>query len=247
MVDRTDPYPYLASGRSGRPKYGDIVRMQQEDGLLAARPFTTTTSRQFIVASSRSWTARSCLCWTALTGLEAGALSRSTTTSILRVDMAPDTHGAVSRNSDVNVAIYTTSNLRGEILDGRVSDFLDQARPSRRLCLEDTSESGNESRAYATVIVPRPIGRPIPVARRLDASIAATRELPFRPTPAGVCVPLGRRRPAAHADANPGSRGSKGYDAILVIRRKEDDFVASPTHNHVEVVEHIAPQHTLYQ
>ena len=32
MIDGADPYPYLASGRSGRPKEGDVVWVQEADG-----------------------------------------------------------------------------------------------------------------------------------------------------------------------------------------------------------------------
>src|SRR5215213_2788691 len=37
MIDGADPYPYLASGRSGRPKDGGIRWVREQDGLLAGR------------------------------------------------------------------------------------------------------------------------------------------------------------------------------------------------------------------
>jgi hypothetical protein len=44
---------------------------------------------------------------------------------------------AFTHNADVNAALYTTANMRGQLLPGKVSDALDQARPSRRLRLQD--------------------------------------------------------------------------------------------------------------
>ena len=46
------------------------------------------------------------------------------------------TPGPVGR-PDINVAIFASPNVRGSLLDGRVSDCLDVARPSTRLLLED--------------------------------------------------------------------------------------------------------------
>jgi hypothetical protein len=86
---------------------------------------------------------------------------------------APGTPGPDGR-PDVNVAIFAPPNVRGSLLEGRVSDFLDVARPSRRLLLEDAAPPAAASadptyeatadpatrattdpiRLYAAVIVP---------------------------------------------------------------------------------------------
>jgi hypothetical protein len=79
----------------------------------------------------------------------------------------PGSPGPVGR-PDVNVAILATPNVRGSLLEGRVSDFLDVARPSTRLLLEDATSpvpsassdrsalggATDTSRLYAAVIVP---------------------------------------------------------------------------------------------
>src|SRR5262249_18727435 len=36
MIDHTDPYPYLASGRSGRPKHQEVRWVQADPALMAA-------------------------------------------------------------------------------------------------------------------------------------------------------------------------------------------------------------------
>ena len=74
----------------------------------------------------------------------------------------PGQRAATTANADVNVAIFTSPNLRGTLLDGRVSGFLDVARPSRRLCLEDATPPTGTIRLYAAVIVPYRATAPTP-------------------------------------------------------------------------------------
>lgn len=52
-----------------------------------------------------------------------------------------------------NILLVPSTGLTGELLPGRVSDFIDVARPSTRLCLT-ASPSGQTSPTFATVLVP---------------------------------------------------------------------------------------------
>lgn len=65
-----------------------------------------------------------------------------------------DRRAAFTTNAEVNVAVFASPNVGGTLLDGRVSDFLDVARPSRRLLLEDAVPPAGTTRLYAAAIVP---------------------------------------------------------------------------------------------
>ena len=77
---------------------------------------------------------------------------------------------ATTDNEDVNVAIFASPNVRGTLLEGRVSDFLDVARPSRRLLLEDAAPPSGTTRLYAAVIVPYRSASPTPDLSNLALS-----------------------------------------------------------------------------
>lgn len=69
---------------------------------------------------------------------------------------------------DVNAAIFASSNVRGALLEGRVSGFLVVARPSRRLCPEDAPPPSGTTRSYAAVIVPYCAADPAPAVAAFD-------------------------------------------------------------------------------
>ena len=73
-----------------------------------------------------------------------------------------DRRAAFTANPDVNVAVFASPNVRSTLLKGRVSDFLDVARPSRRLLLEDAAPPSGMTRLYAAVIVPYRSSAPAP-------------------------------------------------------------------------------------
>jgi hypothetical protein len=153
-IDWRDPYQYLASGRNERPKYGDIVRTQVTDGMLAAEAvqhnYEPAIHRRLVAIVDDLFL----LVLDRLSHLDDGR----TVQIYYHVDSPhviwdQSQNAAFSDEPSVNVAIFATPNLRGELLDGRVSDFLDQARPSRRVLLQDTI-TGPSDRTYAAVIVP---------------------------------------------------------------------------------------------
>ena len=63
----------------------------------------------------------------------------------------------------VNVAVFASPNVRGTLVDGRVSDFLDVARPSTRLLLEDAVPVAGTTRLYAVIIMPYRATSPAPM------------------------------------------------------------------------------------
>ncbi|WNR45753.1 alginate lyase family protein [Paenibacillus roseipurpureus] len=60
---------------------------------------------------------------------------------------------AASFNKDVNVAVYSSGGLKGELLPGLISEAMDHSRPSVRLELTDVANT-KPTRRYATIIVP---------------------------------------------------------------------------------------------
>src|SRR4051812_40530953 len=75
---------------------------------------------------------------------------------------------------DENRPFSREGSVRGTLLDGRVSDFLDVARPSTRLLLEDAAPPRGTIRLYAAAIVPTRAADPAPALS--DLSISETGE-----------------------------------------------------------------------
>jgi hypothetical protein len=154
-IDRTDPYPYLESGRNGRPKYGDIVWVQEDDGLQAAEAvhhnYEPAIHRRVVAIVGGAFL---------LVLDHVRDLGAERSVQIYYhldspdVTWNPDQRVSTTANPDVNVAVFASPNVRGTLLEGRVSDFLDVARPSTRLCLEDATPPSETTRIYAAVIVP---------------------------------------------------------------------------------------------
>src|SRR5688500_14431584 len=161
-LEGADPYPSLASGRSGRPKEGGIVWVQEADGrapeaagILAAeayhRNYEPAVHRRAVAIVDGA---------ILLVFDHVREIGPERTVQLYyhldspAVTWDADRHVATTANPDVNVAIFASPNLRGTLLEGRVSDFLDVARPSTRLCLEDATPPSGTTRLYAAVIVP---------------------------------------------------------------------------------------------
>jgi hypothetical protein len=162
MVDHTGPYPYFESGRSGRPKEGNIRWVQEDDERAqAAASIIAAEAYHCNYEPAIYRRAVAIVDGTFLLVLDhVRDISPERTIQIYyhldspAVSWDPDLLAAVTDNADVNVAIFTSPNVRGSLLEGRVSDSLDVARPSRRLLLEDAVPPSGTSRLYAAVIVP---------------------------------------------------------------------------------------------
>lgn len=81
--------------------------------------------------------------------------------------------GSIIRRG-LNVTIYTTPNLTGEVLPGQVSDALDHARPSRRLCLHDGPRE-TSTRRYAAILLPFSASAPTPAVAALRLEVVGAR------------------------------------------------------------------------
>jgi hypothetical protein len=171
MIDRADPYPYLASGRNGRPKYGDVVWVQERDGLLAAE----AVHHNYEPASHRRAVAIVDGAFLLILDHVRDIGPERTVQIYYHLD-SPDVtwdpvlRAAMTSNADVNVAVFASPNVRGTLLDGRVSDLLDVARPSRRLCLEDAAPPSDSTRLYAAAIVPYCATDPAPTLTNFELS-----------------------------------------------------------------------------
>ena len=171
MIDRADPYPFLASGRNGRPKEGNIRWVQEMDGLLAAeaehRNYEPAIHRRAVAIVNGAFL---------LVLDEVRDLAPERTIQLYYHLDSPDVTWDADRrvastdNAEVNVAIFTSPNVRGTLLEGWVSDFLDVARPSTRLLLEDAAPQTGTTRVYAAVIVPYRAIDPSPSVSNLRIS-----------------------------------------------------------------------------
>jgi hypothetical protein len=171
-IDGTDPYPYLESGRNGRPKEGDIVWVQEGAWMLAAEG----THRNYEPALHRRAVALVDDAFLLVLDHIREIGPERTVQVYYHVDSPAVTwdaerRAAFSDNPDVNVAIFASPNVRGTLLEGRVSDYLDVARPSRRLCLEDARPQTGTTRIYAAVVVPYRASDTAPVVADVRADL----------------------------------------------------------------------------
>jgi len=170
-LDERDPFQYVSSWEYTPQKNGEIVGVYERPGFVAA------AARHLNYEPVTHWrlvalVAERCLVvLDRLTGVDAASRAQiyfHADSTTLAWDV--DTHAAVTHDAGANVAIFASPGLRGEVLPGRVSDFIDHERPSRRLRLGDADAPGGAERCYATLVVPlRPGELPPAVAdRRLD-------------------------------------------------------------------------------
>lgn len=203
MIDRADPYQYLASGRTERPKQQGIRWVQDDPDLMAAEAEHTNYAPAIhrravaIVACPDAGVGAFLLVLDHVRDLA----PERTVQVYYHLDSPavtwdPERRVATTDSSDVNVAVFASPNVRGSLLEGRVSDFLDVARPSTRLLLEDTTPPTGTTRLYAAVIVPYRAADPAPVITDLriaqdDDQITCAFTLGGRPyrfawTPSGL-------------------------------------------------------------
>lgn len=173
-VDHRDPYPYVSSWENGAQQPGDIANVYRADRLLAAegwhRNYAPVVHRRVVaLVDGRLLVVLD----------DVRDLAPDATVQIyyhLDADRATWEAGrrrAFTVGAETNVAIYTTENLSGELLPGRISDALDRARPSRRLCLHDRRGAG-DARRYAAVILPFGAATVAPEVSALRLAVASS-------------------------------------------------------------------------
>jgi len=174
-IDHREPYAYVSSWENGAQRPGGISRVYQADGLLAAagwhRNYEPAIHRRLVALVDGR----------ALVVLdEVLDLAPSATVQIYyhldaeQVTWEAEGHRASTIQPGVNVTIYTTQNLVGEVLPGKVSDALDQARPSRRLCLHDGPRE-TDTRRYAAILLPFSASAPTPAVAALRLEVVGAR------------------------------------------------------------------------
>lgn len=154
-INHQDPFEYLASFEYGPQKEGNILWAgQQANHLLAIAEhhnYEPAIHRRMVVILDKR----------ILVVLDfIDHINLEDTVQIyyhidsIHVLMEETKRYAYTENEEVNVSIYATTPLEGQLLPGQVSEDTDCARDSIRLFLEDKNKWEQFQRAYATVIVP---------------------------------------------------------------------------------------------
>lgn len=159
-IDRKSPFEYISTWAFGPQKEGKITNVYQGRGLLAADAvqlnYEPAVHRRLVAIVDGSFL----LVLDRVTDLSPASSVQiyyhlNSTDAVWN----GDARTAVARISEVGLLVAVTPNLQGELREGSISEAIDVARPSTRLCLED-SASGESDRGYAAVLVPyRATGR----------------------------------------------------------------------------------------
>lgn len=173
-INHREPFDLISSWRYGPQKPGMIERVYEGDGFLAVvgmhRNYEPVIHRRLLAMIEERF----------LLVLDSVA-SDDPVYSVqlyyhfdsVRVELDSTRTSAHSADEGLaNVLVRTTGNLTGELLAGKVSDYLDQSRPSTRLCLRDYSRVDTH-RAYATLIVPIRPGASTPEVKEIAVATDA--------------------------------------------------------------------------
>ena len=166
-INDREPFAYLDSWGFGPQGEGDITRVTEQPSLLAVEArqenFSPVIHRRAAILAGEEFL----LVLDHLQPLQAGdRVQLYFHLDSTRACWDAARRCAVSEDAAVNVALYASAPLTGTLLAGRVSDFIDCARPSQRLRLSDEDGAAGE-RCYATVILPYPAGGPCPRVEEL--------------------------------------------------------------------------------
>ncbi|MDD5349795.1 MAG: alginate lyase family protein [Chthoniobacteraceae bacterium] len=170
IINGRDPFEYISSWEYGPQKPGDLLDVIQKPGCQAvfARHDNYEPATHFRAMAIVGDALLVVLDW--VENLSPGDLLQlyfhldST-----KVSLDEKTGRAETQDAGVtNVVLVPGAGFEGELLPGRVSDFIDIAHPSTRLRLT-ALPSDNPSRAFATVVAPWPASsaRPVVSAPRI--------------------------------------------------------------------------------
>jgi hypothetical protein len=156
-INGRDPFEYLSSWSFGPQKTGQIVDFRQQPGCKAAIARHDNYEPAIHHRAVALIDGAALLVVDLIENLKPGDLLQLYFhVDSVRVEWDAKTGCAVTRDEGkTNVVILSGADLNGELLPGRISDFIDISRPSTRLGLT-ASCSEKTSRAFATVIVPWP-------------------------------------------------------------------------------------------
>jgi len=161
-VNHRDPFEYKTSWVYGSQKEASILHVIDQPRLLAVEAiqhnYEPTVHRRAVLLIDST----ALIVLDHLTGLQPdSSVQIYYHLDTTDVTWNPQQHQATAHISDVGLVIASDENLQGALLPGRVSDFLDTARASIRLRLEDVSSHLPE-RVYVSVIVPHRLTTPVP-------------------------------------------------------------------------------------
>jgi hypothetical protein len=161
-LDGRDPFEYISGWRFGRQRWGDVALLKNEAGLLAAesihenyapsihRRLVALIDEQFLLVLDQITNTKPRSSVQIYYHLD----STDVLWHVVDHSATADFHARDGRDaSPAQLSLFTTDNLQGELLAGRLSDKIDQTRDSIRLKLEDRSRVTG-TRRYAAVLVP---------------------------------------------------------------------------------------------
>jgi hypothetical protein len=175
-LNRRDPFEYISSWRFGRQRWGDVALLSEEPGLLAAESvhenYSPSIHRRLLALIDEEFL----LVLDQVTHLK----PRSSVQVYYHLDSTDVLWHALDRSAiasfyprdervaaPAKLALFCSENLQGELLAGKLSDRLDDARESIRLRLEDNSRVAG-TRRYASVLVPYRPAKSLPGPRVVD-------------------------------------------------------------------------------
>jgi len=160
-INDREPFEYRDSFNFGPQKPGKIVQRYALPGLTAFEAVNQNYDPVYHLRLLALLDAGDLVIVDVIDGLKAGDKAQLWFHfDTLAVGWDAGKNAATTRDvAKANAALSVSPGLAGTMLDGFVSDSIDQRRPSKRLCLE--SASGPSTRAFVTHIRPGAKGTPI--------------------------------------------------------------------------------------
>lgn len=175
-----EPFEYLSSWRFGRQLWGDVSVLREEPSLFAAESvhenFSPSIHRRLLALIDRQFL----LVLDQLTSVK----SRSDVQIYFHLDSTDVMWHVLDHSATASfyprdgriampakLGLFCSGNLQGELLAGKLSDRLDDARDSTRLRLTDNSRTSG-TRRYASVLVPYRAARSAAAPRVADLTIS---------------------------------------------------------------------------
>ncbi len=157
-IDRKPPFEYVNRWRYGPQKEGTICDVHGEPGLLVAEAlhqnYEPAVHRRLIAIVDDAFL----LVLDRVTGMNPDSTVQiyyHLNSTDVTWDLASGC--AAFAVDDVGMVVAVTENLRGRLCEGEISERMDVAYPSMRLCLDDET-TGQGDRSYAAVLIPHKAG-----------------------------------------------------------------------------------------
>lgn len=153
-IDEKEPFEYISTWEFSSQKKGEITKVYENDRFNAAEAihfnYEPAVHKRLVALVDSS---------ILLVLDQVLDIDKASTVQIYfqinstNVEWRPEGHYAKTEDSGTNIFIKACQNVNGEVLDGRISEYLDIYKPSKRLRLTSTSPNSSK-RCFATVMVP---------------------------------------------------------------------------------------------